>query len=108
MKNTDPALLWDEDISVDTLNYPSTMNGAGKAPVTDAEMDAFVKTEEKIPPEGIKVYVHSNVQSGGAGAETWRSTTLTARREMFGAAEIGIAKNAWDNHQEEDEEEPTT
>ena len=78
MKNTDPALLWDDDISV------------------------------KTPVEGIKVYVHSNVQKGGAGAETWRSTTLTARRESFGAAEIGIAKNAWDNHKEEEDEEPTT
>lgn len=77
MKNTDPALLWDEDINV------------------------------KTPVEGIKVYVHSNVQESGAGAETWRSTTLTARREIFGAAEIGIAKNAWDNHKEEDEK-PTT
>lgn len=65
-------------------------------PVTQSDMDVFVPVESDAKEE-IKTYVHSNVQRMGKGSESWFSTTMTARNEIFGAAEVGIAKNIMDN-----------
>lgn len=45
--------------------------------------DIYTLHEDKI--EEIKTYVESNTQKVGQGPESWRSTTLTARTESFGA-----------------------
>lgn len=45
--------------------------------------DIYTRHEDKI--EEIKTYVESNTQKVGQGPESWRSTTLTARTESFGA-----------------------
>lgn len=42
----------------------------------------FAVHEEKI--ENLKTYVYSNVQKFGKGPEAWRSTTRTAKQEIFG------------------------
>lgn len=96
MKNQDSALLWDEDLLDGAVANTIAANGNGKDPVTQSDMDAFVATEPETKEE-IKTYVHSNVQHMGKGPEGWFSTTMTARNEIFGAAEIGIAKNIIDN-----------
>lgn len=96
MKNENSALLWDEDLVNGTTTNTIGVQGNGKDPITQTDMDAFVATEPETKEE-IKTYVHSNVQRMGKGADSWFSTTMTARNEIFGAAEVGIAKNILDN-----------
>ena len=80
-----------------------------KAPVTQNEADAFEPIEPAVK-ENLKTYVQSNVKHYGKGPEGWFSTTLTARKEMYGGAAVGMMQNYIDNSkvEEDSDEEPKT
>lgn len=74
------------------MNEQGPLGADNKAPVTQNDTDVFVRTGDD-PKEGIKEYIQSNFVRTGVGPDAWFSTTQIARREMYGAAEVGIAQN---------------